>query len=237
VRRVQVGDWVSVPFNVACGKCDNCKQRLTNLCQSVNEKKIGGAYGFADMGGWRGGQSEYNVVPFADYQCLVLPKDDCRGRMLDVAMLSDILPTGFHAAVKAKVGVGRTVFIAGGGPVGICCAASCILLGAAAVVVGDVNPHRLANVRRLGPLVQTLDVSTLESDEPDAVNTRLKELTGKSVVDCACDCVGFEASGLGPACEENRQEAALHAVFAAAKSGGSVSSAAHYGAHRHWIMH
>ena len=49
VRRVSVGDWVSIPFNVSCGQCDNCKERKTNLCLDVNDMKIGGAYGFADV--------------------------------------------------------------------------------------------------------------------------------------------------------------------------------------------
>ena len=228
VQRVRVGDWVSVPFNVSCGQCTNCRARRTNLCLDVNELKIGGAYGFADMGGWRGGQSEYNVVPHADWQCLVLPQALCAGRMLDVAMLSDVLPTGFNAAVQAGVGVGCTVFVAGAGPVGICCAASCVLLGAAVVVVGDVIAARLANVQKLGPVVRTINLAALDTADPEALSGALRTATGRGVVDCACDCVGFEGCGMGPAKAENKEEAVLHECFAAVKSGGAVGVAGIY---------
>jgi glutathione-independent formaldehyde dehydrogenase len=111
------------------------------------------------MGGWQGGQAEYVLIPFADFQCLVLPKDLAKDKLLDLTMLTDILPTGFNGAVQAGVGVGSTVYVAGAGPVGICAAASSILLGAAVVVVGDINPARLPNVQKLGPVIKTLDLS------------------------------------------------------------------------------
>ena len=124
--------------------------------------------------------------------------------------------------MQAGVGVGKTVYVAGAGPVGICCAASSILLGAASVVVGDVNPARLHNIQKLGPWVKALDIGALKSDEPEAINAALKQLTGKEVVDCACDCVGYEGCGIGPAKNENRQEAVLDSIFAATKTGGAV---------------
>jgi glutathione-independent formaldehyde dehydrogenase len=222
VHKVKVGDWVSIPSNVSCGTCVHCKERKTNLCLDVNEKKLGGAYGYPEMGGWRGGQSEYNVIPYADWQCLVLPQTECADRLLDVAMLADTLPTGFNAAVQAGVQVARTVYVAGAGPVGICCAASCILLGAAVVIVGDPNAARLRNVQKLGSVIRTLDVSKLDANDPEALNHALKKLTGRSVVDCACDCVGYEAYGLGSQKGENKQEAVLHSCFQAVKSGGQV---------------
>ena len=120
------------------------------------------------------------------------------------------------------MGVGKTVYIAGAGPVGICCAASCILLGAAVVVVGDVNRDRLSNAQRLGPVVRTLDVGQLDRADPQALSSRVRQIVGHSVVDCACDCVGYKASGLGPSKEENKAGAALHACFAAVKTGGAA---------------
>jgi len=56
VEYIKVGDIVSIPFNIACGRCRNCKARFTNLCQNTNPAGIGGAYGFVGMGGWKGGQ-------------------------------------------------------------------------------------------------------------------------------------------------------------------------------------
>src|SRR5205085_12354232 len=64
--------------------------------------------------------------------------------------LSDMLPTGFHGAVTAKVGVGSTVYVAGAGPVGLAAAAAARILGAAAVLVGDMNQERLAHARKVG---------------------------------------------------------------------------------------
>ena len=53
VRNLEVGDWISVPFNVSCGTCDNCKARKTSICLKANKQQPGGALGFADMGGTR----------------------------------------------------------------------------------------------------------------------------------------------------------------------------------------
>ena len=94
-----------------------------------------------DMGGWVGGQAEYVMVPYADFNLLKFPdKAQAMAKIKDLTMLSDILPTGFHGAVTAGVGVGSIVYIAGAGPVGLAAAASAQILGAAVVMVGDMNP-------------------------------------------------------------------------------------------------
>jgi len=146
VKVLKVGDIVSVPFNVSCGTCDNCKQGGTNACLTVNPAMAGGAYGYAMAGGWHGGQAEYVMVPFADWNCLKFPehyKDKIWDKMLDLALITDVLPTAYHGAITAGVGVGKTVFIAGAGPVGLSCAILCRLLGAIEVFIGDINPERL----------------------------------------------------------------------------------------------
>eukprot|EP00487_Bulimina_marginata_P000991 TRINITY_DN12061_c0_g1_i1.p1 TRINITY_DN12061_c0_g1~~TRINITY_DN12061_c0_g1_i1.p1 ORF type:complete len:116 (-),score=29.21 TRINITY_DN12061_c0_g1_i1:87-434(-) len=103
------------------------------------------------MGGWVGGQSEYVMVPYADFNLLKLPdKDQALEKIRDLTMLSDIFPTGYHGAVTAGVVPGATVYIAGAGPVGLAAAASSQLLGAACVIVGDMNPERLAQARSFG---------------------------------------------------------------------------------------
>src|ERR1700754_1381003 len=135
VETLSVGDLVSVPFNVACGRCPTCKAQHTGVCLNVNPSRAGGAYGYVDMGGWIGGQAEYVMVPYADFNLLKFPdRDMAREKLIDLAMLSDIFPTGFYGALTAGVGVGATVYIAGAGPVGLCAAISSYLLGAACVI-------------------------------------------------------------------------------------------------------
>src|SRR5438105_12026728 len=148
VEFIKKGDLVSVPFNIACGRCRNCKERKTGICLNVNPDRPGSAYGYVDMGGWVGGQANFVLVPYADWNLLRFPdRDQALEKILDLAMLSDIFPTGFHGAVTAGVGVGSTVYIAGAGPVGLAAAVGAQLLGAAVVIVGDMNEGRLAQAR------------------------------------------------------------------------------------------
>src|SRR6202166_3831190 len=144
VEYLKVGDIVSVPFNVACGRCRTCREGDTGVCLNVNGERAGGAYGYVDMGGWIGGQAKFVMVPYADFNLLKFPdKDQALAKILDLTMLSDILPTGFHGAVTAGVSVGSTVYVAGAGPVGLAAAAAAQILGAAVVLIGDMNADRL----------------------------------------------------------------------------------------------
>src|SRR6201996_4728178 len=158
VETLKVGDLVSVPFNVACGRCPTCKAQHTGVCLNVNPSRAGGAYGYVDMGGWIGGQAEYVLVPYADFNLLKFPdRDRAMERIRDLTMLSDILPTGFHGAIKAGVGVGSGVYVAGAGPVGLAAAASAQILGAAVVMIGDFNKERLAHAANVG--FEAIDLS------------------------------------------------------------------------------
>ncbi len=191
VETLEVGDIVSVPFNVACGRCRLCKERQTGVCLTVNESRPGGAYGYVDMGGWVGGQAEYVMIPYADFNLLKFPdRDQAIEKIRDLTCLSDILPTGYHGAVTAGVGPGSTVYVAGAGPVGLAAAASARLLGAAVVIVGDVNPARLKHARSVG--FETADLST---DIP--LGDQIQKILGVPEVDSAIDAVGFEARGHG----------------------------------------
>src|SRR5918994_416537 len=158
VEFIQVGDVCSVPFNIACGRCRNCKEGKTGICLNVNPARPGAAYGYVDMGGWVGGQAEYVMVPYADFNLLKFPdKDEAMEKIKDLTLLSDIFPTGFHGAYTAGVGVGSTVYVAGAGPVGLAAAVGAQLLGAAVVIVGDMNEDRLAQARSFG--CETVNVS------------------------------------------------------------------------------
>ncbi len=191
VETLKKGDLVSVPFNVACGRCRTCKEQHTGVCLSVNPARAGGAYGYVDMGGWIGGQAEYVMVPYADFNLLRFPdKEQAMSKIRDLTCLSDILPTGFHGAITAGVGPGATVYIAGAGPVGLAAAASARLLGAAVVIVGDVNKVRLDHARKVG--FETVDLSLDAS-----LGAQIAQILGEPEVDCAVDCVGFEARGHG----------------------------------------
>ena len=112
-----------MPFNIACGRCRNCKEGDTGVCLNVNPDRPGSAYGYVDMGGWVGGQAEYVMVPYADWNLLKFPdRDQAMEKILDLTMLSDIFPTGFHGVYTAGVGPGSTVYVAGAGPVGLAAA-------------------------------------------------------------------------------------------------------------------
>src|SRR5438045_3021276 len=107
VENYKNGDLVSVPFNVACGRCRNCKDGRTDVCLNVNPSRAGGAYGYVDLGGWIGGQAEYVMVPYADWNLLKFPdKDQAMEKIRDLTCLSDILPTGYHGCVSARVTTG-----------------------------------------------------------------------------------------------------------------------------------
>jgi glutathione-independent formaldehyde dehydrogenase len=196
VEFLEVGDIVSVPFNIACGRCRMCKTGNTGVCLNVNPARPGAAYGYVDMGGWVGGQANFVMVPYADWNLLKFPdKDQALAKIRDLTMLSDIFPTGYHGAVTAGVTTGSTVYIAGAGPVGLACAASAQLLGAAVVIVGDMNPDRLAQARSFG--CETVDLRT-DAELPDMI----AQIVGEPVVDAAVDCVGFEARGHGSGASE-----------------------------------
>src|SRR5690348_12153859 len=157
VEFINVGDLVSVPFNIACGRCRNCKEGRTGICLNVNPSRPGAAYGYVDMGGWVGGQAEYVMVPYADFNLLKFPdKERAMAKIRDLTLLSDIFPTGYHGAATAGVTSGSVAYVAGAGPVGLACAAGAQLLGAAVVMVGDMIPERLAQAKSFG--CETIDL-------------------------------------------------------------------------------
>ncbi len=216
VEFIKVGDLCSVPFNIACGRCRNCKERKTGICLNVNPDRPGSAYGYVDMGGWVGGQANYVLVPYADWNLLKFPdKDRAMEKILDLAMLSDIFPTGYHGAVTAGVGVGSTVYVAGAGPVGLAAATSAHLLGAAVVIVGDLNEDRLAQARSFG--CETVDLTKGGPAE------QIEQILGVPEVDCGVDAVGFEARGHGHGKEaEEAPATVLNSLMDITAAGGAL---------------
>jgi len=215
VEFIKVGDLCSVPFNISCGRCRNCKEGHTGVCLNVNPDRPGSAYGYVDMGGWVGGQAEYVLVPYADWNLLKFPdKDQALEKILDLTMLSDIFPTGYHGCVSAGVAPGSTVYIAGAGPVGLAAATSAQLLGAAVVIVGDLNADRLARAASFG--CETVDVS--KGDPKDQID----QILGVPEVDCAVDAVGFEAHGYGGEATIERPATVLNSMMDITRAAGRI---------------
>jgi glutathione-independent formaldehyde dehydrogenase len=215
VEFIKEGDICSVPFNIACGRCRMCKQGDTGVCLNVNPDRPGSAYGYVDMGGWVGGQAEYALVPYADWNLLPFPdRDQALEKILDLTMLSDIFPTGYHGAYTAKVGPGDAVYVAGAGPVGLAAAYSAQILGASVVIVGDLVPERLEQARSFG--CETIDVS---QGQPQDL---IEQILGVPEVDAAIDAVGFEARGHGEHAGHEAPATVLNSLMTVTRAAGSI---------------
>ena len=216
VEFLKPGDIVSVPFNIACGRCRNCKEGRTGICMNVNPSRPGAAYGYVDMGGWVGGQAEYVMVPYADFNLLKFPDaDQALENIRDLTLLSDIFPTGFHGCVTAGVGPGSTVYIAGAGPVGLAAAVSAQLLGAACVIVGDMIQERLDQARSFG--CEVIDLRQ-DGELPD----KIEQILGVPEVDAFVDCVGFEAHACGFQHHQEQPATVLNSAMQLTRAGGQI---------------
>src|SRR5712691_8831139 len=215
VEYLKVGDIVSVPFNVACGRCRTCREGDTGVCLNVNPGRAGGAYGYVDMGGWVGGQAKFVMVPYADFNLIKFPdKAQAMSKIKDLTMLSDILPTGFHGAVTAGVEVGSIVYIAGAGPVGLATAAAAQILGAAVIMIGDMNADRLKHAKKVG-------FTPIDLTKSDNLGDLIEAVVGKPEVDAAIDAVGFEAKAQG----KNGAEApatVLNSLMSVVRAAGGI---------------
>jgi glutathione-independent formaldehyde dehydrogenase len=155
------------------------------------------------------------MVPYADWNLLKFPdKDQAMEKILDLTMLSDIFPTGYHGCVTAGVGSGSTVYIAGAGPVGLAAAHSAQFLGAAVVIVGDRIPERLEQARSFG--CETLDISKGEPKD------QIEQILGVPEVDCAVDAVGFEARGHGEGASEESPATVLNSIMDVTRAAGRL---------------
>jgi glutathione-independent formaldehyde dehydrogenase len=216
VEFVDIGDLVSVPFNVACGRCRTCREQQTGVCLNVNPSRAGGAYGYVDMGGWVGGQAEYVLVPYADFNLLKFPdKAQALAKIRDLTMLSDILPTGFHGAVSAGVGVGSTVYVAGAGPVGLAAAASARILGAAVLMIGDMNDERLRHAKSVG-------FEPIDLKKSDKLGELIEQVIKVPEVDASVDAVGFEARGHGDQHGTEAPATVLNSLMTLTRAGGAI---------------
>ena len=231
VTRLAPGDRVVVPFVIACGDCFFCQQRLYSACETTNpsrgailnkkQLRSGAAmFGYTHLyGGVPGGQAEYARVPKANVGPILIPQtmDDEQ-----VLFLSDILPTGYQAALNAGVGPGSTLAIFGAGPVGQMAAACARMLGAETIFMVDHHPYRLEFAR------DTYGAIPINFDDVDPAEV-IVENTAWRGVDAAIDAIGFEAKGsaletaLTTLKLEGSSGKALRQCIAAVRRGGTVS--------------
>lgn len=230
VQKLKVGDRVLVPFNIACGKCNFCKQGLFGNCHESNPEAtaVGGIFGYSHTaGGYDGGQAEYVRVPYADVGPIVIPPeidDD------NAVLLTDVVPTGYQAAEMGGIKPGDTVVIFGAGPIGIMAAKCAWLFGAGRVIVIDHLEYRLDFVRKYAQC----EAYNFESLEDPVLF--LKKTTDWFGADVCIDAVGCEAAGSAMQTLTGRKmllqsgsATALHWAINSVKKGGIVSIVGVYG--------
>jgi threonine dehydrogenase-like Zn-dependent dehydrogenase len=233
VARVKRGDRVVVPFTISCGDCYFCTRSMFAACETtnpgrgaiMNKKQTrpgAGLFGYSHLyGGYPGGQAELVRVPKANTGPLVIPDSTLSDEQ--VLFLSDILPTGYQAAINARVGKGSSVAIFGAGPVGMMAAASARMLGADQIFMIDHHPYRLDFAEK------TYEVIPINFDQIDDPAAMIIERTQFRGVDASIDAVGFEAKGstietvLATIKLEGSSGAALRQAIAATRRGGVVS--------------
>jgi threonine dehydrogenase-like Zn-dependent dehydrogenase len=230
-----------VPFVIACGQCFFCKQQQFAACDNSNPAETAdmseflygypmtGAFGYSHLtGGYAGGQAEYVRVPYSDIGPIVIPDGIADDKVL---FLSDILPTGWMAAVNCEIKPDEVVAVWGCGPVGLFAIQSARALGAHRVIAIDHYPHRLDLAKSMGA-----DVINFEE-----VNVReaLVEMTGGIGPDACIDAVGMESHGFTADSVMDKVKAAvklvtdqthgLRQVIIACRKGGRISIPGVYG--------
>lgn len=200
VQSIKKGDRVVLPFNVACGYCFNCIRGYTNSCLTMNPDGTSAGYGYAGMGPYQGGQAEYVLVPYADFNCLKLPGTPGDQWEDDFLLLSDVFPTAFHATELACVTPGKTVAVFGAGPVGLLSAYCSVLKGASEIYLVDSHQDRLDKAKELGatpvnftrgdPVEQIFELRKRNKGIQQSLRPGEEKLKG---VDCAIDAVGYQA--------------------------------------------
>jgi len=232
VSDLRPGDRVVIPFVIACGSCFHCRLAEFAACETtnsgkgaaINQKGIrppAALFGYSHLyGGVSGGQAEFVRVPKANVGPLRIPDGLSDEQVL---FLSDILPTGYQAAINAGVRPGSSVAIFGAGPVGLMSAACCRLLGAETIFMVDHLAYRLDFAQR------TYGVTPIDFTRVDDPAEYIVTQTNGRGVDATIEAVGFEAEGsaleaaLTTLKVEGSSGVAIRQCIAATRRGGTVS--------------
>jgi threonine dehydrogenase-like Zn-dependent dehydrogenase len=178
VAEIKVGDFVVAPFVASCGQCDFCKKGQATSCRKI---------AFFGHEGEPGGQSEAVRVPNADGTLVKLPVAPDSELVPSLLTLSDVMCTGHHAAVTAKVKPGETTVVIGDGAVGLCAVIAAKRLGAGRIILMGRHEDRT----NLGVEFGATDVVSERDDEGIA---RVRELTGGDGAESVLECVGTASS-------------------------------------------
>jgi threonine dehydrogenase-like Zn-dependent dehydrogenase len=176
VRTLEAGDVVVMPFAYSDGTCVFCREGLNTSCIH------GGFFGSPEVGG---AQAEAVRIPQADGTLAVLPVDADDALMPSLLTLSDVMGTGHHAAVVAKVGRGKTAAVIGDGAVGLCGVIAARRLGAERIIILGRRPDRIA-------LAGAFGATDVVSERGDEAVERVRELTGGLGVHSVLECVGTD---------------------------------------------
>jgi threonine dehydrogenase-like Zn-dependent dehydrogenase len=189
VGQIASGDRVVVPFNISCGHCWMCDQKLFSQCETTQVRewdKGASLFGYTKLYGQvPGGQAEYLRVPQAQFGPIKVPEGPPDERFL---FLSDVLPTAWQAVEYAAVPEGGSVAVFGLGPIGQMCCRVARHRGARLVIGVDLVPERLELARRHG-------AETIDREEVDGVAEAIREKTDGRGADSVIDAVGMEAHG------------------------------------------
>jgi threonine dehydrogenase-like Zn-dependent dehydrogenase len=178
VTRVKPGDVVVMPFAFSDGTCAFCHEGLPTACVHV---------GFFGNNGMNGAQAEALRIPFADGTLYPLPVGEDDALMPSLLTLSDVMGTGHHAAVVARVTPGKRAAVVGDGAVGLCAVIAAKRLGAEQIIIMGRHEDRIALAREFG----ATDVVT---ERGEAAVERVRELTDGEGVHSVLECVGLDAS-------------------------------------------
>ena len=174
VRTVKPGQVVVMPFAISDGTCQFCREGLPTACTRV---------GFFGNNGINGAQAEAVRIPYADGTLYPLGVSEDDPLMPSLLTLSDVMGTGHHAAVVAKVGPGKSVAVVGDGAVGLCGVIAAKRLGADQIIIMGRRPDRISLAREFG-------ATDVVSERGDEAVERVKELTGGYGAHSVLECVG-----------------------------------------------
>ncbi|MEV8377788.1 zinc-dependent alcohol dehydrogenase family protein [Kribbella sp. NPDC056861] len=178
VRSVRPGDFVVTPFVASDGTCPNCLAGLQSVCQNI----VGIGSKDAD-----GGQGEYAKVPWADGTLVATPGVPDDALVPSLLTLSDVMGTGWHAALSARVKAGDTVVVVGDGAVGLCGVLAASRMGAERVIALSRHESRQKIAREFG-------ATHIIAERGDEAKAAVLELTDGVGADAVLECVGTDQS-------------------------------------------